>query len=85
MCCADAIVVTGTSAFSASQQVLGGLFFHTVYEHRPLPEIADPATCLPNEFNKYKTNALIRNSFRRALRRHVCSLVQYTSSLSSLQ
>lgn len=67
---ADAIVVTGTSAFSLSLQALGGLLFHTVYEHRPMPEVADPAGCLPTEFNKYKTNALIRNNFRRASKLH---------------
>jgi hypothetical protein len=59
-------MVTGVSAFSLSLMAMGATFYHNVYENRPMPFLPDPENCLPVGFNKYKTNALVRNHFRYA-------------------
>lgn len=51
-----------------AQVVLGAQHFYDIYETRPMPVLPDPQECLPPGFNKYKTNALIRNFLRCELR-----------------
>lgn len=79
--CADTVIVTGITAYSASQLVLGASYFHNTFKQKAEAVIPDTAGCLPKATTANKNTDLFQATFKCAAN---CSVATVHASCAAL-